>query len=357
MRAAIRLAQRIPAPTSPNPAVGALIVDDKGNVVAEGAHLGAGHPHAERVALDAAQERAKGATMVVTLAPCTKKGRTDPCLDAVIASGIRRVVIGTIDPNPAEQPGSLDALRAAGIDVVVGVAERACKDLIAGFTKRVTSGRPRVTLKLATSLDGRAAAADRSSRWVTGPGARRDAHRLRAASDAVLIGSGTVIADDPSLTVRLRGFKGPQPIRIALDASGSLSPDSKIFDNSAHTIIATTSKPSSATRQVWKDAGAEVLELPDHHGRVDLAALFAMLGDRGMNDVMVEGGPTLAGELVERKLVDRFVIYVAPKLLGAQGLPSIDGLVIGSIDQAIELTFTSVRHVGADLRLEGQQRH
>lgn len=354
MRRALAVASRVPSPPSPNPRVGAIVLDATGRKVAEGAHEGPGKPHAERLALEAAGAAAQGGTLIVTLAPCTRFGRTPPCLDAVIASGIGRIVIGSIDPSPGEGPAVLDRLAAAGIEVEHGVAKTLCDERIAGFRSRVEQGRPRVTLKLATSLDGRIAAADGSSRWVTGPGARRDGHRLRAESDAVLVGSGTVLADDPLLTVRLRGWSGSQPLRIVLDADGKVPAERAIFDRSARTIVATTAKSvGSANRDDWHRV-AEILEVPAHDGRVDLRALLAELGTRGINDLLVEGGATLAGAFVEARLVDRFVVYVAPKLLGAHGLPAIGGLVIGSIDQAIDLKFTSIRRVGADLRLEGQ---
>jgi len=354
MRRAVAVASRIPGSPSPNPRVGAIVLDAAGRKVSEGAHEAPGQPHAERVALDAAGVAAKGGTLIVTLAPCTRFGRTPPCLDAVIASGVRRVVIGSLDPSREEGAGVLERLAAAGIEVEHGVALAACDDLIAGFRMRAEHGRPRITLKLATSLDGRIAAADGSSRWVTGPGARRDAHRLRADSDAILVGTGTVLADDPTLTVRLRGRSGIHPTRIVLDADGKLPTSAKVFDDAAPTLIVTTPKSTEPVRNAWRGVGAEVLELPAHDGRVDLRALAAALGARGMNDLLVEGGSTLAGSLVEAKLVDRFIVYIAPKLLGAQGLAAIGGLVIGSIDQAIDLKFTSIRRVGADLRLEGQ---
>jgi diaminohydroxyphosphoribosylaminopyrimidine deaminase/5-amino-6-(5-phosphoribosylamino)uracil reductase len=334
--------------------VGALVLDVDGRVVAQGAHLGSGHPHAERVALDAAGEAARGGTLVVTLSPCTRFGRTPPCLEAVLGSGVRRVVIGSLDPSIGEGSTAIERLAAAGIDTVHGVAQPICDELIAGFRMRIERGRPQITLKLASSLDGRIAAADGSSRWVTGPGARRDAQRLRAASDAILVGTGTVLHDDPQLSVRLRGRTQVQPVRIVLDADGKLPTTAKVFDGSAPTIVATTPKAIESTLESWRSVGAEILALPAHDGRVDLAALAAELGRRGMNDLLVEGGSTLAGALIDAGLVDRLVVYIAPKLLGAQGLAAIGGLVIGSIDQAIELRFTSIRRVGADLRLEGQ---
>lgn len=352
MRRAVAVASRIPGSPSPNPRVGAIVLDRNGQKVCEGAHLGAGTAHAERIALSEAGAAARGGTLIVTLAPCTRFGRTPPCIDEVLASGVARVVIGSMDPSEGE--GVLERLASAGIEVVHGVSQADCDELIAGFRTRVEHARPRITLKLAMSLDGRIAAPDGSSRWVTGPGARRDAHRLRAASDAIIVGSGTVLADDPQLSVRLRGRSDVTPTRIVLDAHGKISPDAKVFAGPAPTIVATTPKSTEPTRAAWRSRGAEVLEVPAHDGRVDLTMLFRALGDRGMNDVLVEGGATLAGALIDARLVDRFVIYVAPKLLGAQGLAAVGGLVIGSIDQAVDLKFTSIRRVGADLRLEGQ---
>lgn len=355
MRRALRLAERGRGRTSPNPPVGALVVRD-GAIVGRGWHKGPGSPHAEIEALDEAGDRAQGATLYVTLAPCTRYGRTPPCVTRVLSSGVACVVVGTADPNPSEGKGSVSTLLDAGIDVVTGVLEEEARALIAGFAMLVRTGRPAVTLKVATSLDGRVAASDGSSRWITGPAARRDVHRLRAFSDAVMIGIGTVLADDPALTCRLRGYDGPQPMRVVLDSTARTPLDAKVMDGAASTIIAVSAKATDEAERALVDRGAEVLRFASSAGRVDVASVLDALGRRGMTEILVEGGPTLAGELVERGLVDRFVFYIAPRMLGHLGLPAIAGLVVANIADALELTFTSVRRIGADMKIEARPR-
>ncbi|HVL32889.1 MAG TPA: bifunctional diaminohydroxyphosphoribosylaminopyrimidine deaminase/5-amino-6-(5-phosphoribosylamino)uracil reductase RibD [Actinomycetota bacterium] len=355
MRRALTLAARGLGRTSPNPVVGAVVVAD-GVVVGEGWHKGAGLAHAEIEALAEAGERARGATLYVTLGPCTTHGRTPPCTPAVIAAGIARVVVATLDPNPAEATGCVPQLDAAGIEIRAGVLEDEARALIAGFAKRVTTGRPLVTVKIAASLDGRVAAADGSSRWITGPGARRDAHRLRAAANAVVVGIGTVVADDPALTCRLRGYDGPQPVRIVLDSTGRTPLDASVLDGSAPTLIATSSKATDEVTSALHARGAEVVRFPTRDGRVDIAKLLEELGARGMTDVLVEGGPSVTGELVERHLADRYVFYFGAKLLGQVGLSAIAGLVVPNIADARELTITGVRRLGSDVKIEARPR-
>jgi diaminohydroxyphosphoribosylaminopyrimidine deaminase / 5-amino-6-(5-phosphoribosylamino)uracil reductase len=353
MRQALRLAERGRGRTSPNPPVGAVVVAAS-RAVGEGWHRGPGEKHAEIEALEAAGEQARGATLYLTLEPCTHQGRTPPCAPAVIASGVRRVVIGTVDPNPAVDGSGVRALAEAGIDTEVGVLEGDAKRLIQAFAKHVRTGRPFVTAKAAVSVDGRVAAADGSSRWITGPTARRDAHRLRAASDAIVVGVGTVVADDPQLTVRLRGYTGRRPVRVVLDPSGRTPPSSRMLGHGA--LVAVTDKTPEDSLDALRATGAEVREFPARDGRVDLAAVLDELGRRGALEVLVEGGPTVLGDAVERGLVDRYVLYVAPKLLGETGPGMLAGIVVPNIEQARELQFVSVRHAGADLRIEAYPR-
>lgn len=355
MRRAIRLAARGRGSTAPNPPVGAVVVAE-GSVVGEGWHAEPGSAHAEVLALDAAGDRARDATLYLTLEPCTHEGRTPPCAPRVIASGVARVVVAAEDPNPRERGAGIEALRAAGIDVTVGVAEGEARPLIEPFAKHVTTGRPLVTVKLATSLDGRAAAADGSSRWITGTTARRDVHRLRGWADAVMVGVGTVVADDPRLTARLRGFEGTQPLRVVLDSTGRLPLGAAVLDGEAPTLVFTTPKAPDEAVAAIAARGAEVVRVPSRDGRVDVATALADLGARGLCDVLVEGGPTLAGELIERSLADRFVFYLAPKLLGQVGLSAIAGLVVPNIADARELTIDSIHRVGADLKIEARPR-
>lgn len=351
MRRALALAARARHLTSPNPAVGAVVVKG-GRIVGEGAHRGPGTPHAEVVALEQAGEQARGATMVVTLAPCTRQGRTPPCTPAVIEAGISEVVVAVADPNPAEGQGSIEPLQRAGIDVTVGVRGDEAASLIENFTTWVTTGRPLVTIKVASTLDGRVAAGDGSSRWITGARARKDAHRLRAAADAVMVGVGTVLADDPALTVRLRGYDGSQPMRVVLDSAGRTPPDAAILNGTAPAMIATTDKATDEQVEHLRARGAEVVRFPDREGRVDVDAVIAALGERGVTDLLVEGGPAVTGELLDRGLADRAVFYVAPALLGQLGAASVAGLVAPTIDHARRLTITSVRRIGEDVRID-----
>ena len=355
MRRALRLAERGRGRTAPNPPVGALVVSN-GEVVGEGWHKGAGGAHAEVEALSQAGERARGATLHLTLEPCTHHGKTPPCTPQVIEAGIARVVAATTDPNPIEQGAGLRALAEAGIEVRTGVLEDDARRLIQGFATWITAHKPLVTVKIATTLDGRVAAADGSSKWVTGLASRRDAHRMRAWSNAVIVGIGTVLADDPALTCRLRGYTGPQPLRVVVDSAGRVPQIARVLDDAAPTLVATTGKASEEAVQGIRARGADVVRIAGREGRVDLIALLDELGTRDVMEVLVEGGPTLIGDFVERRLVDRYVFYIAPKLLGQVGLSAIAGLVAPNIADARELTITSVRRTGADIKIEARPR-
>jgi diaminohydroxyphosphoribosylaminopyrimidine deaminase/5-amino-6-(5-phosphoribosylamino)uracil reductase len=356
MRRAIRLAEKGRGRTSPNPPVGAIVVSGD-EVVGEGWHEGPGRSHAEIAALDNAGERARGATLYVTLEPCTHQGRTPPCAPRVIDAGIARVVIGTLDPNPMEQGAGARALTDTGIAVVTDVMGEEARQLIQGFAKWITTRRPLVTVKIASSLDGRVAAADGSSKWVTGLASRRDAHRLRGWSDAVVVGIGTVLADDPLLTCRLRGYTGPQPLRVVLDSAGRIPLDARVLGRDAPTLVVTTGKAPEDSVEALRRKDVEVVRLGSRDGRVDLGALLDELGRRELADVLIDGGPTGIVELVERRLVDRYVFYIAPKLLGQVGLSAIAGLVAPNIADARELTITCVRRTGADVKIEARPRH
>jgi diaminohydroxyphosphoribosylaminopyrimidine deaminase / 5-amino-6-(5-phosphoribosylamino)uracil reductase len=355
MRRALRLAERGRGRTAPNPPVGALVVSN-GEIVGEGWHKGAGGAHAEVEALEQAGERAHGATTYLTLEPCTHHGRTPPCTPQLIEAGIARAVAATADPNPIEQGAGMRALAEAGVEVRTGVLEDEARQLIQGFTKWIKTRRPLVTVKIASTLDGRVAAADGSSKWVTGLASRRDAHRMRAWSNAVVVGIGTVIADDPALTCRLRGYTGPQPLRVVVDSAARVPQTAMVLDDAAPTLVATTVKASEEAVQGIRARGAEVVRVAARDGRVDLAALLDELGAREVAEVLIEGGPTLIGELVEHRLVDRYVFYIAPKLLGQVGLSAIAGLVAPNIADARELTITSVRRTGADVKIEARPR-
>jgi diaminohydroxyphosphoribosylaminopyrimidine deaminase/5-amino-6-(5-phosphoribosylamino)uracil reductase len=353
MRRALELAARGLGLAPPNPMVGALVASD-GEVVGEGWHEGPGTAHAEIRAVRAAGDRARGATLYVTLEPCSHQGRTPPCAPVVAGSGVSRVVVGTRDPNPVVDGRGLAHLRAEGLDVAEGICGEEARDLVAGFSKHVTTGLPFVRLKLAMSLDGKVAARDGSSRWITGEAARRDAHRLRAAAGAIVVGVGTVVSDDPALTVRLDGYRGRQPLRVVLDGNGRTPPDAAVLGRDAPTLVFTTASAPSERRTAWESAGAEVLVEGGAAGssHLDLARVAELLGARDVQEVLIEGGPTIAWSALEGGLVDRLVVYVAPKLIGGVGAPSaLGGSGIASIADAFPISIVSVERLEEDLKV------
>ena len=355
MRRALELAERGWGHVSPNPMVGAVVVRD-GEVVGEGWYEGPrGRPHAEVVALRRAGERARGATVVCTLEPCDHTGSTPPCTRSLIEAGVARVVVAARDPNPVVDGRGLRRLAESGIEVVAGPLSSEAHRLNAAFERHVTTGLPFVIWKTALSLDGRAAARDGTSRWISGPEARADAHRLRAWADAVVVGVGTVLADDPALTVRDAPAPGAAtPLRVAVDSSGRLPADGRLFDGSAPTIVVTTEAAPERRRAEWQGAGAEVMVCdPDPRGGVSLPALLSSLGKRDVQGVLLEGGPTLAWSAVRDGLVDRVVLYLAPILVGGAGAPgALAGAGFAPISEALGLDLVSAERVGADLRVE-----
>jgi diaminohydroxyphosphoribosylaminopyrimidine deaminase/5-amino-6-(5-phosphoribosylamino)uracil reductase len=353
MQQALVLAERGWGRVSPNPLVGAVVLDRDGGVVGEGWHEGPGTPHAEVMALRDAGDRARGGTVVVTLEPCNHAGRTGPCTEALIDAGVVRVVAGTGDVNPDVRGGGSDALRAAGLDVEVGCLAEDARRLNAAFERHVTSGRPFVVLKAASSLDGKTAAADGTSRWITSAEARADAHRLRAWADAIVVGSGTVLADDPALTVRGAELAGARPpIRVVLDARGRVPADATMFDDGAPTLVATTHRAPERRIAAWRAAGADVVVADGGDGSLALSPLFDALGKRDVQGILVEGGPTLAWSVVRERLADRVVLYLAPKVVGGQGHGVVGGDGFAPITEAIALRFTAVTRLGPDLKVE-----
>ena len=351
MRMALGLAERAAGLVAPNPLVGAVVVRDR-QVVGEGWHKGPGRLHAEAEALSAAGTRARGATLYVTLEPCAHHGRTPPCAPLVVGSGIARVVVATIDPNPLVDGRGITLLREAGIAVETGVLQREAERQNAGFLKHVRTGLPHVTLKMAASLDGKVAARDGSSRWITGDAAREDVHRLRAAAGAVVVGSGTVEADDPSLTVRHPAFPERRPLRVIVDGSGTVSESRQVFtDRAAPTLVATSETAPTERVEAWREAGAEVLVLSEPGSeRVTLDRLLVELGKREIQRVLVEGGPTLGWELVRGGLVDQLVLYLAPILIGGRDAPSVlMGEGINTISEHHRVEIVEIARMGDDI--------
>lgn len=351
MKRALRLARKALGWTSPNPPVGAVIV--KGDsLIAEGYHEGAGKPHAEAIALLRAGEKAEGSTLYVTLEPCDHFGRTPPCTHAIIAAKIRRVVVGTVDPNPIVNGRGIARLKEAGIEVTVGVLEDEAKELIEPFAKFITKRLPFVTLKLAMSMDGKIATKTRESKWITSKPARRYAHRLRHEHDAVMVGVGTVLTDDPQLTVRLVRGKVKQPVRVVVDSLAQTPPTAKVI-RSAETpsIIAVTERAPKERIERLRQAGCEVWQLPSGpDGRVNLVDLLKRLAERDIVSVLVEGGSELAGSFVKQRLVDRVIFFFAPLLVGGrEAVPAIGGEGFDKLSEALRLTEVRVKRLGTDL--------
>jgi diaminohydroxyphosphoribosylaminopyrimidine deaminase/5-amino-6-(5-phosphoribosylamino)uracil reductase len=356
MARALELAEKGLYSTDPNPRVGCVLTRGT-QVVGEGWHEYAGGPHAEINALARAGESARGSTAYVTLEPCCHQGRTGPCSEALVRAGVQRVVAAMVDPNPQVAGQGLRALEAKGIAVECGVLERKAKELNVGFLSRMHRGRPFVRCKLAMSLDGRTAMASGESQWITGEPARRDVQRLRARSSAILTGIGTVLADDPSLTVRWQEFEASpplrQPLRIVLDPTLQMSPNARLLQLPGRTLIVTT-RDSAHPRIKLLSGAAEVASLPGTPDAVDLNALMRFLGGVGANEVLLESGATLSGAMLRAGLVDELVIYVAPMLLGsgARGLFQLPDLK--RMEQRIPLRIDDVRAVGDDWRITAQ---
>ncbi|MGW4029847.1 bifunctional diaminohydroxyphosphoribosylaminopyrimidine deaminase/5-amino-6-(5-phosphoribosylamino)uracil reductase RibD [Streptomyces sp. NPDC004838] len=343
MRRAIALAARGLGSTSPNPVVGCVITDASGQTVGEGYHQRVGGPHAEIHALRAAGERARGGTAYVTLEPCNHTGRTGPCAQALIDAGVSRVVYAVADPNP-QATGGAQTLRAAGVQVGRGPLAAEAEAGNTAWLTSVRTGRPHVLWKYAATLDGRIAAEDRSSRWITSPESRADVHRLRAEADAVVVGSGTLRADDPHLAVR--GLDGvTQPLRVVVDTHATIRPTARVLDGAAPTLIAVGESADTGHLP-----GVDVVALPAAGKGVSIPALLAELYGRGVRSVLLEGGPTLAGAFVSAGAVDKVVGYLAPVLLGA-GPPALAGAGITTIGEALRLDMTETVRIGPDLRV------
>jgi diaminohydroxyphosphoribosylaminopyrimidine deaminase/5-amino-6-(5-phosphoribosylamino)uracil reductase len=348
MARALQLAKRGLYTADPNPRVGCVIVRDS-QVVGEGWHRRAGEPHAEVHALAVAGQQAHGATAYVSLEPCCHHGRTPPCSEALIKAGIARVVAAMPDPNPRVACRGIAELERAGIRVDIGLLQTESERLNPGFISRMTRGRPYVRVKLAASLDGRSSLVNGESKWITGENARADVQRLRARSSAILTGIGTVLADDPSLTVRDLDI-GRQPLRVVVDSRLSMRPDARMLSLSGKTLVVTTSADAGQAAALGR-AGAEVIALHAGGDRVDLVGLMHTLAEREVNELLVEAGATLCGSLLQAGLLDELVVYLAPHLLGsvARGLFNIPALE--SMHARIALDIQDVRAVGHDWRI------
>ena len=346
MARALRLAERGAYTTRPNPMVGCVLAHGE-EVVGEGWHQRKGGPHAEVFALQAAGERAKGATAYVTLEPCAHTGSTGPCADALIAAGVARVVAAMRDPFPQVDGAGFEKLRAAGIAVESGLMEAQARELNNGFIARMERGWPWLRVKLATTLDGRTATASGDSKWITGDASRRDVHRWRARCGALLTGAGTVLADDPHLTVRVdEGTAFVPPLRVVLDPGLATVARGHVREGDAPTLYlhAPDAKPP-------RDMGAEHVAVPVRGGRFDLAAVLRLLGERGVNEAQVEAGATLAGAFLADGLVDELLLYVAPVMLGERARPLFEGLHIDAMTERLRMRTVESRRIGDDVRV------
>jgi diaminohydroxyphosphoribosylaminopyrimidine deaminase/5-amino-6-(5-phosphoribosylamino)uracil reductase len=348
MERAIVLASQAIGDTSPNPPVGCVLVRD-GRIVAEGWHKRAGLAHAEVHALETLEGTAKGCTAYVTLEPCSISGRTGPCTQLLTTAQVARVVVGVLDPNPKVNGNGLAALREAGIQVDSGVLAPQCQRLIDPFAKWVTQGRPWVTLKVAGSLDGRIATGSGHSQWVTGESARARVHQMRDQMDAILVGAQTVRADNPRLTARLPSGPGRHPLRVILSNSLNLAADAHVFDESAPTLVFTSSHHPSAIEK----AGIELIRTEAKDEATFIETVLQELGKRDIMSLLLEGGQQVATAFLQAQLVDRISCFVAPKVIGGDGIGWAGALAFRTMDEVISLTSVEICHLGDDLCIEG----
>jgi diaminohydroxyphosphoribosylaminopyrimidine deaminase/5-amino-6-(5-phosphoribosylamino)uracil reductase len=351
MRAALALARRGLGAVWPNPAVGCVIVKN-GRVVGRGWTQPGGRPHGETEALRRAGEAARGAVAYVSLEPCCHWGRTPPCVDALVTAGVRRVVVALEDPDPRVAGEGLRRLRAAGLDAEVGLCAEEAAEVNAGFLSRLRLGRPLVTLKFATSLDGRIATASGESQWITGPPARERAHALRASHDAIMVGTGTVIADDPQLTCRLPGLDHRSPVRVVIDRHLRIPPAARLIADARRipTWVLTLRSADPARRATFLANRITLIDVdPDREGQVDLAAALKALGEHGITRLLVEGGAGLVAAFLRARLVDRLVWVHAPLVIGGEGVPAIAGLDLAALADARAFERLSTETIGDDV--------
>jgi len=355
MRRVLELAVKAEGRTSPNPMVGAVIVRN-GKAIAEGYHRRAGGPHAEIAALRKAGVKARGAVLFINLEPCCHQGKTPPCTDALIASGIRKVVVGMRDPNPLVRGKGIRRLRQAGIKVETGILKPECERLNEVFIKYITTGKPFVILKSAISLDGKIATSGGDSKWITGEAARLKVHQLRDRVDAIWVGSGTVLKDNPRLTTRIAGKKGRNPVRVILDHRGRIPYKARVFSQARRDrVVYVTSRSIAKARvQRLEKAGVEVWFSREKKGTVDMPDLMGRLGKEGLSSVLIEGGAQVNASALKAGIVDKVMFFVAPLLLGGNGAVSaIGGPGVKTLKQAFRLKHFSLTSVGDDWMAEG----
>lgn len=352
MRLACRLALKAAGRTSPNPMVGAVLVRD-GKIIATGYHKAAGTDHAEIVALKRAGKKARGATLFINLEPCSHFGRTPPCSRALIAAGVKSVVAGIKDPNPLVAGRGFRELKRAGIAVRAGLLEDQCRALNEAFIKYISRGLPFVTLKLAASLDGKIATATGDSRWISGEESRHTVHRLRDRVDAVLVGSGTVMADDPQLTCRMTGGRNPR--RVVLDGHLRMSPAAQLLRQSDRekTLIITSRRASARRARALAARGAQVLRVAERNGKLSWSTVLKKLASLGIQSVLIEGGAAIAATALKEKAVDKILFFYAPKIIGGDGRAMIDTLGTQLAQRSLKLDRLEVTRSGSDIMVSG----
>lgn len=352
MNLALRSALKAKGKTSPNPMVGAVIVK-KGRIIAKGYHRMAGLPHAEIAALDEAGKDARGATLYVTLEPCTHFGKTPPCVDRIIKSGIREVFVGMVDPNPLNNGKGIEILRQHNIKVRVGLLEDKLKNVNEVFVKYITKKMPFVTVKIAESLDGRIATRSGESKWITSDKARAYAHRIRQDYDAAAVGVNTVLRDNPKLNA---GLSKKQPVKIIVDSQLSTPQDAEIFSRSSSVIIVTLAVKSGQETENRKTLSlkAKILEVKENEGQVNLKDMMKKLARLGITNILVEGGGTLIGSLFDEGLVDKVLFFISPKIIGGkEAIGAVMGKGINRIDKAFRLKEVKLKRIGEDFLVEG----
>jgi diaminohydroxyphosphoribosylaminopyrimidine deaminase/5-amino-6-(5-phosphoribosylamino)uracil reductase len=352
MKRALHLAKKGKGRTSPNPLVGAVLVK-RGRVVGEGYHAKAGEAHAEIVALQMAGREARGSALYINLEPCTHYGKTPPCAPAVIEAGVKRVVVGMVDPNPMVKGKGISTLRKAGIDVRVGTLEKECRTLNETFCKYIVKKEPFVILKVAATLDGKMATRNGDSKWISSEMSRRLVHRLRNEVDGVVVGIGTVLKDDPLLTARIRG--GRDPYRIILDSRLQIPEGSKVIGiSSSKTIIATTAVASRDKIKRLEKAGVHVLIVESKNGRVDLKPFLSKLGEMGVMSILVEGGGHINGAFLDEGLIDKFLLFLSPRLMGdSQAMGIFTGKGAEQLKKLTAVKELRVKKIGGDILIEG----
>lgn len=348
----IELARLGEGKVSPNPLVGAIVLDKNGEIAGKGYHMKYGEAHAEVNVLNEAGEKAKEGTLYINLEPCSHFGKTPPCADRVIESGIKKLVVGMIDPNPLVAGNGIKKIQNAGIEVITGVLEAECKKLNEIFIKFITQKKPFVAIKTASTIDGKIATKTGSSKWITSPPAREEVQRLRNKYDVIMTGSGTVIKDNPGLNCRIEG--GKNPVRLIMDSGLITPPESKVYQNDGiRTIIATSENVPAYKIRTYPDY-IEMIICPEAgNGKIDLNYLMDKLYNYKLSSVLVEAGGTLNGALLENNLVDKFYFFIAPKILGdAEAYSSIDGFSPETIDQTINLNFDDIKNLPPDIMIE-----